>query len=301
LSFEPILLAPQEEAEEIYPYRRVWRTGWLEISVLLFTVLLIFLLTSLFGVLPADWRAPLPKVAIALLPLVAWLVFSYWGERRALQRRHGLFSLLILGGLLANGIAVPLEEHVYLPDQWLPAAGFFGRVLGYAFTVGFTGAFLQYAAVRYTVWPERITQRLDGVAYALAVAMGYAVSLSLRFALFSDATLLAAALRVASITFSQLAFGVVIGFFLAELVIGRVPVFWIPFGLSLVALLSGLYYAFRSVAIVGGLSVAGTSASPIRGLMLAFGLVAAVFMIFAFLIANADARMEALTGRREAL
>ena len=301
MSFEPILLAPQEEVEEIYPYRRVWRTSWLEISVLLVTVLLIFLLTSLFGVLPADLRVPLPKVAIALLPMAAWLVFSYWGERRALQRRHGLFGLLILGGLLANGVAVPLEEHVYVPDQWLPAAGFFGRVLGYAFTVGFTGAFLQYAALRYTIWPERITQRLDGVAYALAVSLGYAVSLNLRFALFSDATLLATALRVASITFSQLALGVVIGFFLAELAIGRVPVFWIPFGLSLVSLLSGLYYALRGIAIVGGLSVEGTGASPIRGLALAFGFVAAAYVIFAFLIANADVRLGALTGRREPL
>jgi hypothetical protein len=301
LSFEPILLAPQEEVEEIYPYRRVWRTSWQEISVLLIAILLIFMLTSVFGVLPADLRAPLPKVAIALLPLAAWLVFSYWGERRALQRRYGLFGLMILGGLLANGIAVPLEEHVYVPDQWLPAAGFFGRVLGYAFTVGFTGAFLQYAAVRYTIWPERFTQRLDGVAYALAVAVGYAVSLNLRFALFSDATLLATALRVASYTFSQLAFGVVIGFFLAELAIGRVPVFWIPFGLSLMSLLSGLYYGFRGIAIVGGLSVEGTGASPIRGLALAFGLAAAVFVIFAFLIANADVRLQALSGRREAL
>jgi hypothetical protein len=301
LSFEPILLAPQEEAEEIYPYRRVWRTSWLEISVLLVAVLLIFLLTSLFGVLPTDWRAPLPKAAIALLPLTAWLVFSYWGERRALQRRHGLFGLMILGGLLANGIAVPLEEHVYLPGQWLPAASFFGRVLGYAFTVGFTGAFLQYAAIRYTVWPGYFTERLDGVAYALAVALGYAVSLNLRFALFSDATLLATSLRVASITFSQLAFGVVIGFFLAELVIGRVPVFWVPFGLGLVSLLNGLYYGFRGIAIVGGLSIAGTGASPIRGLALAFGFVAAVFVTFAFLIANADMRMQALSGRREAL
>jgi hypothetical protein len=301
LSFEPILLAPQEEAEEVYPYRRVWRTSWEEMSVLLVAVLLIFFLTNVFGVLAVDLRAPLPKVAIALLPLAAWLTFSYWGERRALQRRHGMFGLMILGGLLANGIAVPLEEHVYLPDQWLPAAGFFGRVLGYAFTVGFTGSFLQYAAIRYTIWPERLTQRLDGVAYALAVALGYAVSLNLRFALFSDATLLATALRVASITFSQLAFGVVIGFFLAELVIGRVPVFWIPFGLSLVSLLSGLYYAFRGIAIVGGLSVEGTGASPIRGLALAFGFAAAVFVTFAFLIANADVRLQALSGRREAL
>jgi RsiW-degrading membrane proteinase PrsW (M82 family) len=203
--------------------------------------------------------------------------------------------------LVANGVAVPLEEYLFLPDRWLPSARFFGRVLGYAFTVGFTGEFLKYAAIRYTVWPERFTQRLDGVAYALAVSMGYAVTLNLRFALFSDATLVAVALRVASNTFAQLAIGVVIGFFLAELVIGRTTVFWMPLGLGLASLLSGLYYGFRGIAIVGGLSVAGTGAAPVRGVALAFGLVTVMYVSFAFIIANADARMEALTGRREPL
>jgi RsiW-degrading membrane proteinase PrsW (M82 family) len=301
LSFEPILLAPEEEIEEIYPYRRVWRTSWQEVGVLLAAVLLIFILTRLLGALPVDLRSPLPKVAIALLPLAAWLIFSYGGERRALIRRRGLVGMLILGGLVANGVAVPLEEHLFLPEQWLPSAGFFGRVLGYAVTVGFTGEFLKYAVLRYTIWPEHIMQRLDGVAYALAVSMGYAVTLNLRAALFSDATLLATALRVASITFSHLGIGVVMGFFLAELVVGRTTVFWIPTGLSLAALLSGIYYGFRGIAIVGGLSVAGTGAAPIRGLALAFGLVTVLFTSFAFIIANADARMEALAGRREAL
>lgn len=301
MSFEPILLAPEEEAEEIYPYRRVWRTSWLEVTVVLVAVLVIFALTNFLGLLSADLRAPLPNLAVALLPLAAWLFFSYRGERRALVRRRGLFHMLILGGLVANGIAVPLEEHLFLPDQWLPGAGFFGRALGYAFTVGFTGEFLKYAALRYTIWPGRFTQRLDGVAYALAVSMGYALALNLRFALFSDATLVATALRVASYTFSQLGFGVVTGFFLAELVIGRTTVFWIPIGLIIVSLLSGLYYGFRGIAIIGGLSVAGTGASPVRGLALAFGLVAVIFVIFAFIIANADARMEAAAGRREAL
>lgn len=298
MSFEPILLAPEEEVEEIYPFRRVWRTSWLEVSTLLAAVLLIVMLTDLLGVLPTDLRDAPPKVAVALLPLAAWLGFSYWGERRAVIRRRGLIRVLILGGLVASGVAVPLEEHLFVPDQWLPAAGFFGRLFGYMFTLGFTGEFLKYAALRYTIWPGHVSQRLDGVAYALAVSMGYAVALNLRAALFTDATLVSTALRVASITFSHLGIGVVTGFFLAELVLGRVPVFWIPVGLSLAALLSGLYYAFRGIAIVGGLSVAGSGAAPVRGLILAFGFVAAVFAIFAFIIANADARME---GRREAL
>jgi len=301
LSFEPILLAPEQEVEEQYPYRRVWRTGWLEVGVLLAVVLLILALTQVFGVLPAGLHDTRLKVAVALVPLGAWLVFSYWGERRALQPRRGLVQTVILGALVANGIAVPLEEHLFLPDRWLPMQSFFGRVLGYTTTVGFTAEFLKYAVVRYTVWPDRIRQRLDGVAYALAASVGYAVVLNLRVALFTDDTLVATALRVASNTFSQLGIGVIMGFFLAELVIGRTPVFWLPLGLGIASLLSGAYYGFRSLTIVRGISATGPISAPMRGLALAFVLIAVLYVTFAFLIESADARMEALTGRRQAL
>ena len=82
--------------------------------------------------------------------------------------------------------------------------------------------------------------------------------LNLRFALFTDATLLATALRVASITLPHLAVGAIIGFFLAELWIGRTAIFWLPAGLGIAAFISGAHYAFRAIAITAA------PASPTR-------------------------------------
>jgi RsiW-degrading membrane proteinase PrsW (M82 family) len=301
LSFEPILLAPEEVAEEIYPFRRVWRTSWIEAVLLALVVLAIALLAGPLGLIPAALRDPLPKIGLAVLPLGLWLAISYGGERRAPQPRPALLGVLVLGALLANGVAVPLEERLFQTDRWLPAASFFGRAIGYAATIGFAGEFLKYTALRYTIWPEYIHQRLDGIAYGLAVSLGYATVLSLRVALDADVTLAATALRVASITFSQVALGAVLGFFLAELAIGRTTVFWIPSGLLLTALLSGLYYAFRGIAIVGGLSVTGTGSAPVRGLLLAFGLLALMYASVAFIVESADTRMRLQTGRRDTL
>lgn len=294
MSFEPILLAPEEEVVEVYPYRRVWPTTWLEVGALAAVVTAIVVLTDYVGVLPADYAASLPKTALALLPFAAWLVFSYRAEHTAIEPRHGLLRLLILGALVASGVAIPLEERLFLPDRWLLASGFFSRALGYAFTIGFTAEFLKYAVLRYTIWPQRFQQRMDGVAYGLAVSLGFATVYNLRFALYTDATLAATALRVASNTFQHMALGVILGYFLAELRIGRPPVFWIPAGLFLTALLSGFYYGFHALAIVGGLG-----ASPIRGLLLSLGVIGTVLLIMAFLIESADTRMEALTGRRQ--
>jgi len=301
LSFEPILLAPEEEPVEVYPYRRVWATTWLEVIVLFLVTALIYVGTYFIGLLPVTLRDPNGRLALALLPLGAWLLFSYRGERRALQPREHLLSVLILGALAANAIAVPLTERVFVPDRWLPEQGFFGRVLGYAFTAGFAAEFLKYAVLRYTVWTGHFRQRRDAIAYALAVSLGFASVLNVQYALDSNATVVATGLWIASNTFAHLATGTVVGFFLGELRTARPAVIWMPAGLLMAAVLSGVHYGFRGIAIVSGLGVGATASRPIGGLLLSFAFVAAILVIFAFLIQSADERQEAVAGRRELL
>lgn len=301
MSFDPILLTPEAQQEDIYPFRRVWRTSSIEAIILFVVVAAIYVATAFAGVAPPSALEQPGKIGLALLPLGTWMVFSYWGERRALQPREGMLGMVVLGALAASGAAIPLEESLFVPDRWLPNQGFFGQVLGYMFTLGFSAEFLKYAVMRYSIWPRQFNQRLDGVAYAMAVATGFALVLNLRIALDIDVTLQATALRVASITLSHVAIGVIAGAFLAELKIGRPPIFWVPMGLLIAAAVSGLYYAFRNVAVVGSLSIASTGYAPLRGLLLAGGLMIVVYAISAFVIESADTRMEALTGRRQTI
>lgn len=299
MSFEPILLEPEESSEQVFPYRRVWFTSWLEVLTLAFAVTLVYGLTQIANAIPNSDQA-IGKTGIALVPLAAWIVFSYRAERRAVLPREGLIRLVLLGSLVASGVALPLEAGVFTIDRWLPSAGFFGRVLGYAFTLGVIAEFLKYAVLRYSAWPDRFQQRQDGVAYAIAVAVGYATVLNLNVALDTNTTLNATALRVASITYSHLSVGVIMGLALAELRISNPPLFWMPALLFIASFLSGLYYGFRGVAIVSGLSTAGTASSPIRGFLLALGMISAMYIVLAFIVESADTRMEALTGRRQA-
>jgi hypothetical protein len=103
---------------------------------------------------------------------------------------------------------------------------------------------------------------------------------------------------MASITLPHLAGGVMVGFFLAELWIARTAILWLPAGLVLAALVSGAHYAFRAIAIVGSPGVASTGSSPLLGLLLAAGFAAAIFALFAFIIASADARAALALSRR---
>jgi len=290
VSFEPMLFGTEEEIAEAQPARRVWRTAWLEVIALFLIALVLYTLTDILGVLSNQPAATSARTGIAVLPVLSWLLITYRAERHTRQPRPHLVAVLLLGALVASGVAVPLEEELFQPERWLPGLDFFGRLLGYAATVGFTAEFLKYLVLRYSIWPRHISQRLDGVAYGLAVSVGFATVLSLRYALFTEATLAATALRTVSITLPHLASGVIVGFFLAELWIGRTAILWLSAGLVLAALISGAHYAFRAIAIVGSPGVASTGSSPLLGLLLATGFAAAIFALFAFIIASADAR-----------
>ena len=136
MSFEPVLLAPEPEVEEIYPYRRVWRTAWSEVLVLFGMALALYALTDLFGVLPGDLRDPLLRMAVALLPLALWLVFSYGGERRALRPRLTCCACSS-SALVANAVAVPLRStSSYQTDGCRRRVR--RALLGYTLTIGFT-------------------------------------------------------------------------------------------------------------------------------------------------------------------
>ena len=86
MSFEPILLAPEEELEEIYPYRRVWRTSWIEVSLLLIAVLAIYMTAVVVlyppatrreeGVSPAAWGGRRVWALGLIGALVAQTVYS---------------------------------------------------------------------------------------------------------------------------------------------------------------------------------------------------------------------------------
>ncbi len=285
------LLAPTEESGEPFPYRRVWRPLTLELGLLATAVLFIIFATRL-GILADTYSRPL-SAGFALLPLAAFWFFSVRRENRALEPRQGLVAVLFLSIVMANGIAVPIISEVFTPERWLPGAGFFNRILGYAFTVGILSEFIKYAVVRYTMWPNRFRIRLDGIAYSTAAALGFATVLNLRLVFYDELTLSSAAVNILTNVYIHIAIGAVIGYFLGELAIGTPSAIWLPIGLVSAAMLSGIHFAFRGIAISSGLG-----SRTLGGLFLVIGISAAILGILSFIIESADARMADKLGVR---
>lgn len=298
MTSRPALLTPQELPKEIPRYRRVWRTATVEIILMLISVGIVLLITLVTKnrINLSDTQRHGVGVALALLPLGLWYGVSYRAERRARQPRSGLLFVLVLTMLVANAIGVPLVDRIFVVDEWLPNADALTRILGYTLTVGFSAEFLKFAVLRFSVWPEQFNRRIDGVAYSIVAALGYATVLNINFALNEAADPSAVVLRVAGVTLSQVAIGTIIGLLLAELRLTRPAPFWLPVGLAIAALSHGIYTAFRAGVIVAGFGPptdragAATGNVPVAGLGIAVALVVIIFGVVSFLINSADAR-----------
>ncbi len=299
MSFEPILLAPQKEEREVFPYRRVWRTTLIEIVILVALALAIVFGQRFLKATITDAQRQAIAVALAIMPVSLWLVFFYWGERRAVEPRQHIGVVVVLGALVASAIGIPLVERFFTVDSWLSTASGSTRILGYTLTVGIVQEFLKYGVVRYSFWPQDFHTRSDGIAYAMASAIGYATALNLNYAFTTIADPASSALRIVEFTLPQVAISTIMGYFLAELKISRdAGIFWLPGGLLLASVLAGISIAFRGGLVVGSISTTSNASNPLQGLGIAVFLVIGLFASFYFLINNADERAH-LRGRPE--
>lgn len=289
MTSQPYLLTPQREESDRYPYRRVWRTAWLEALILLTLTAALFLSTQLIGLrLPAPAERALSFV-YALLPLGLWLGISYAAERRAPQPRRNLPAVVMLGGLAASGVAVPLTA-IFAAEEWLSTASGLNRIIGYTLTVGVVHEFLKYAVLRYSVWRTDFNTRLDAVAYSIAAAIGFATALNIHFALNNTLNLASAALRMTEITLAQVAISPILGFVLYELRKPNVFVLTPVLGVLIAALFNALSIVIRAGLIVSGVSRTSTANNAIYGLGMALFLIVVLFSALSFLVRAADER-----------
>lgn len=283
-------ITTDQTPKEVYPYRRVWRAVSL-VLLSMFGMVVVVNIGVFAGVL-RDVSSRNWGLLLILVPVAVYLWFAVRAERNAQQPREGLLTVALFSALLANGVGIPLVEGVFAPRLWLSEAGFFTRALGYTFTFGVTTEFLKYIAIRYTVFPRMFRTRIDGIAYSVAAGMGYAIVLNLRVVFEQEPTVTADAIRIAINYFSQIGFGTIMGYFMAEMALTqRRPPFFLSAGLFLGAFVQGLYIAFRAIAAGSGFAVAS-----INGLLLAIGFAVAVILAVNFIIETNDSRAAAKAG-----
>jgi RsiW-degrading membrane proteinase PrsW (M82 family) len=295
--YDPRLLMPPEE-EELYPYRRVWRSLSVEVLILLITALVLYVLVNFVSFeIPAVLHRVI-NVILACFPLGLWLVFSRLQEQFAPEPRVRLVSVVVLSALVANAVGLPLINDFLQVDRWLPPANALTRILGYTFTVGVIQEILKYLVIRYTVWPDCFRTRLDGVAYGLASAVGYATVLNLHYVFTNSAAPNTAMLRIFDATALQYAGSILVGYGLAETGFGRPTPLLLTLTLAAGATLAGVAIPVRAGLVNASLGLDISTGNPLQGLVFSLVLVIAASLFVAFVTENTERQeREAAAGK----
>lgn len=270
----------------------LWQAGIVELAGLLVFVGLVELIASqvrpVFGpelLLPVG-------IVLALVPAVLWLGFFYAQDRLEPEPRHFVFGVAILGGLLALAVGQPLIEEIFRTPDWI-GRDTLTQILGSILIVGFTQEFLKYAAVRYSVYfSEEFNERVDGVLYGTAAGVGYATVLNVRLIVsgggVAPEALGTAALVIVETALVQAALGGLTGYFIARAKFDNEPVWWMPAGLTLAAVINGLFAwlsdAITSTSLVFGTESAGRAEYAGWPALILATVVAAALLISTFLL-----------------
>ena len=262
------------------PWRQ--RSGLWQADIASIVLLILFVL-AIFGL--ETWLQPqftpttllLTGILMALVPAVVWLAFFYRRDRLEPEPKHLVLRMVILGGLLASAVGLPVVENLFAVPQWLSSSPTWAQLLGGFFIVGMTQEFLKYAAVRFSVYHSAdFNESIDGIIYTTAVAVGFAVVLNINFVVSSGGVDLGSgAIRMVLTTLAQASFAGVVGYFLGRMKFEKRPLWWMPLGLTIAALLNSLFNFLRGTLSQGGLGTVNTW----MGLVLAAAL-AGVITVF---------------------
>ena len=243
------------------------------------------------------WSLVLAGVVLSLVPAVVWLVLFYLQDVREPEPKGLVLSVFVLGALLARAVGMPLVNEVFNAPRWLATAPIY-NVLGAILVVGFTQQFLVYAAVRFSIYPSaEFNERVDGMVYATAAALGYATMLNVQYVVDSGGlSLVSGVIRITVTALALASCGGLSGYFLGRCKFERVPLWWMPAGLTLAAVLDGLFTYVRGEITTTAISLKGGGYNPWPGLVLGAAVAGATFGILFYLVRRLEQRAPQATG-----
>lgn len=265
----------------------VWQADLISLAALVLLVLLVYLVDGFLQPAFTPFTLLIAGVVLAVLPAVIWLAFFYRRDRQEPEPKALVLQVFVLGGLLAAAVGTPLLESVFETQSWLTRSTL-THLLGSVLVVGFTQEFLKYAAVRYSVFGSaEFDEPIDGVVYATAAGLGYAAMLNIAFVVDSGGLDLAAgAIRIVITSLAHASFAGVTGYFLGVEKFQKKPLWWMPAGVALAAVLNGLFFFLRTTIMRGGLSAAGSEVQRWLGFALAALLAAGVTAVLSAAISR---------------
>jgi protease PrsW len=269
-----------------YHRKRVVRSDLIAFAALLVFVALIVAIDTL---LKPDLTGPallLAGVVLAIVPAALWLFLFYRLDSAEPEPVHDVVKIFVVGLALASAVGIPLTDQLFRVRDWLyhdlPTT-----LLASVFITGAVEAFVVYASVRFFMYDDPdFDERADGVIYGTAAGLGYATALNLQFILANrGAALGPGEIYVAEVALAHAAFAGLLGYFLGKEKMQRTPVWWLPLGFVLAALLNGLFSVLTGQVENGSITIGSGGDLPgVTSLLLSGALAVAMSVLVAILI-----------------
>jgi RsiW-degrading membrane proteinase PrsW (M82 family) len=216
-------------------------------------------------------------VLISAGPAFIWVWIFYKLDTLEPEPKGFILGVFLLGAIFANGIGIPLINGLFNVNEWLYNAELPLKIIGSILIIGFIQEYLKYAGVRFTVFiSSEFDERVDGIIYGAVIGLGYATMLNIHYIISMGGV--NPSVGVMRITISCLAhasFSGISGYFLGRAKFEKMPVWWMPSGVALAAVLNGVtHILLKSVSRFGisftpefGLIIAGVLASTAFGIL----------------------------------
>jgi RsiW-degrading membrane proteinase PrsW (M82 family) len=277
----------------------VWRSSAVTlVALLVFAALVIVVVLWVDPVLEGTALIA-TGLGLAIVPAVIWVVFFRLQDLLEPEPKRYVLLVFVVAALLASAVGMPLIRRLYHVQDWL-GYSWLVNLLGSILVAGFVQEFLKYAAVRYSVYmlPE-FDERMDGILYGTTSGLGYATMLNIQYVIDSGGVNLEIGIvRIVVAALAQASFAGITGYFLARAKFEDEPVWWLPLGLTIAAVLNGVFSV-----ILGGVTrtrdvLTGQMATPWYGLVLA-ALFAGAILGVLFVLMRRASRMT-VTGAQGA-
>lgn len=265
-------------------YRNILLSNWVTFGLLVVFIMLAFGIEKLLQPTFTPAALLIVGVIMSLVPAFLWLAFFYRQDHLEPEPKGLVFEVFILGGLLAAAVGIPIVEFFRLPGWLYNNAGV--NILGAILVIGFVQEFLKFAAVRFSVYnlPE-FDELTDGVLYGTAAGLGFAVILNISFVVSSDGVNLGmGAIRIVLTSLAQASFAGITGYFLAREKFDHQPAWWVPAGVTLAAVLNGIFFYLYGVLSRGKISISAGYVNPWIGLGIALVIAVATTSVLSWLV-----------------
>lgn len=179
----------------------------------------------------------------SLVPAALWLFLFYRLDRVEPEPKRLVLTVFVLSALVTAALHEPLTQGIFQVDRWLYSR-WWSQLLGAFFIIAVLEQALIYLVVRFAVvdHPE-FNERADGVVYGVAAALGMATVFNFQYVVRRGGVDLdIGSIRMVVNALAYAGFGGVLGYFIAQARFEKTPIYYLPLGFTISALLNSLFF-----------------------------------------------------------